>query len=533
MRATHAHADTAPSRPESKRDSESPTRRAVLTGAGGLLASAVAGCMPGAPSDLADVSDMLAGERAGQRSNRWSPTPTPAPRPDRIAPELVALVQRLTFGVSTEELALAEALGFDGYLEHHLNYEKIDDSEVDAVLASFTTLNMSTAQLAALPPTMTGLPIQELVAARLIRATYSKRQLFERMVQFWTDHFSIDIRQENQRFFKPVDDRAVIRQHALGSFPVLLSASAHSPAMLYSLDNFNSSAALPNENYSRELMELHTLGVDGGYTQTDVEEVARCFTGWSFYLPGQRGALGTFFFNSTLHDYDGKFVLGHFIAPGGGIEDGEQVLQILANHPSTAVFICRKLARWLLDYHPSDALVGQLANIYLTTGGDLRAIIRAILTPENLLANVNAKFKQPLHLIVSALRGLNANVTDWRFLGNELNGLGNTPFYWPAPNGYPDSFEYWRGDLLNRWNLMFRMLTFAPGVTIDVFRMIMNPISDIPTMADRVDLRLYGGYMPPDEKQLLIDYLTEFGSTEPRLREGIALALAAPGFQWY
>src|SRR6185295_18491817 len=259
----------------------------------------------------------------------------------------------------------------------------------------------------------------ELSQQKLLRAAYSERQLQEVLVDFWFNHFNVDARKGATRFLVTEYERDAIRPHVLGRFRDLLEATAKSPAMLFYLDNWMSvdpgSAGLGspsalragnrqkrglNENYGRELMELHTLGVDGGYSQNDVTEVARAFTGWTIGNPRQGGG---YFFNARLHDRGEKLVLGHRIKAGGGESDGEQVLDILATHPSTARFIATKLARRFVSDAPPASLVDRLADKFRATDGDLREVTRTILTSPEFLSptTYGAKVKTPFEFVVS------------------------------------------------------------------------------------------------------------------------------------
>jgi len=283
--------------------------------------------------------------------------------------------------------------------------------------------------------------IGQLEQAKLVRAIDSQRQLQEVLVDFWGNHFNIDVKKGPDSIYKVIDDRDVIRPHIWGKFRDLLEASARSPAMLYYLDNVSSTAShtvtveeqqkaeqaraqllqtgvspvglppLPvageklsglNENYARELMELHTLGVDGGYSQQDVEEVARCFTGWTI----TRGGTGAFAFHKKSHDDDAKVVLGHPIPAGGGIQDGETVLDILASQPSCARFISRELCQRFVADDPPSALVERIAGVFTSSGGDLRAVTEAILNSPEFLSPVTYgnKIKSPFEFAVSAVR---------------------------------------------------------------------------------------------------------------------------------
>jgi uncharacterized protein (DUF1800 family) len=280
-------------------------------------------------------------------------------------------------------------------------------------------------------------------------------------------------------------------------------------------------------------MELHTLGVNGGYTQQDVVEVARCFTGWR--ARGNTGdpTAGQFFYDPNRHDNGSKLVLGHTIAAGGGFNDGITVLTILANHPSTAQFVSRKLIRWLLDYNPSAALVNDIAGEFSRTSGNLKSIVRRILGYENVIW-APPLFKRPAHLIVSALRVMRANITSLNTIrGTYVNGTGNAPFAWGPPDGYPHTFEYWGGLPLPRWNYAFNLANNGVGgVTVDLPGLLMGATTAT-QIADRIDQVVFQGEMPPADKAALITYLRPDPPSLSRIRDAFGLALSSPGFQWY
>jgi uncharacterized protein (DUF1800 family) len=358
--------------------------------------------------------------------------------------------------------------------------------------------------------------IVELAEQKLLRAVYSERQLQEVLTDFWFNHFNVDARKGADRFLLTEYERDTIRPRVLGKFRDLLGATAKSPAMLFYLDNWlsadpngphpadpiarrpfargrfgdrmmmppRSGDAAPNqkadagrgakglnENYGRELMELHTLGVDGGYTQKDVTEVARALTGWTIDRPRQGGG---FVFNARLHDPGQKVVLGHVIKAGGGESDGEQVLDILARHPSTATFIATKLARRFVGDTPPPALVDRVAARFRETDGDLREVTRAILTSPEFLspASYRVKVKTPFEFVVSALRATGASVEDARPLIRELQQLGMPLYMCQPPTGYKDSGDAWvnTGALVSRMNFSLRLAngqlrgTSVPGV---------------------------------------------------------------------
>lgn len=440
------------------------------------------------------------------------------------------LVRRITMGATVEEINLAKTLGYTGYLEYHLNYAAIDDSATDARIATLTTLTQDPVVLYTLPVTQV---VNELTEAVIIRAWMSKRQLFERMVEFWTDHFNIDITKEQDTFLKTPDDRNVIRPHALGFFPAMLSASAHSPAMLAYLDNTTSVVGNPNENYAREIMELHSLGVDGGYTQEDVKEVARCFTGWTLWARTGSGDLaGKFRFDASKHDNGQKVVLGNIIPAGGGQQDGETVIQILANHPSTAKYIAKKLCHWFLGDGVPQSLIDGVASVYTSTGGDIKAMIRQMLTP-NALADSAPKFKRPFHLFISALRVLPTTITATTNFRTQLQNAGQRPFYWTTPDGYPDYTDFWVGFTLPRWNYGASLANGnISGVVIDS-TVFFSGLTTAQQMADQINQVMFAGELPLNEKNRIRDYMLPDAPSTQRKKDAIGLAISTPSFQWY
>jgi uncharacterized protein (DUF1800 family) len=356
----------------------------------------------------------------------------------------------------------------------------------------------------------------ELAEQKMLRAVYSDRQLQEVLTDFWFNHFNVDARKGPERFLLTEYERDVIRPHVLGKFRDLLEATAKSPAMLFYLDNWMSAdpngphmgtglggrapgnlspirragrgafgrmpmppAPRPNpqgekapkglnENYGRELMELHTLGVDGGYTQKDVTEVARALTGWTIQNPRQGGG---FRFEPRIHDTGEKLVLGHVIKAGGEA-DGEQVLDILATHPSTARFIAAKLVRRFVSDTPPPALVDRAAARFHESDGDLREVMRTILTsPEFLSPDAyRAKVKTPFEFVASALRATSADVQDATSLVRQMQQLGMPLYMCQPPTGYKDTADAWvnTGALVNRMNFSLALASNTlPGIVVD------------------------------------------------------------------
>jgi uncharacterized protein (DUF1800 family) len=299
--------------------------------------------------------------------------------------------------------------------------------------------------------------LDDLTRATLLRATLSRRQLYEVMVNFWSDHFNIDPSKGESKWLKAADDRDVIRAHALGNFREMLRASAVSPAMLWYLDgrvNRRKNAdEKPNENYARELMELHTLGVRGGYTQQDVMEVARCLTGWTA-RDKKRFFKGRVEFHAKEHDDGAKRVLGTDIPAGLGARDLDRVLEILVAHPSTAQHIAWKLCRRFIADEPPQSAIDATARAFADSRGDIRATLRALFATAEFRApeTRGAKFKRPMHFVVSALRAANAETNASNQLVEYLQRLGHAPFRYSTPDGYPEEAKHWQSTLLWRWN---------------------------------------------------------------------------------
>jgi uncharacterized protein (DUF1800 family) len=439
----------------------------------------------------------------------------------------IRLARRVTLGVTTEETRQAIELGYFGYLDWQLEYDRIDDAAAeDFVAAKYPLLAQGTTQTYNVSIETV---IQQLQDATLYRAAFSKRQLYQRMVEFWSDHFTIYVRKVG--YLKLIDDRDVIRKHALGKFPELLRASAKSPGMLVYLDQQSSRRGAPNQNYARELMELHTLGVDGGYTQQDVAEVSRALTGWT--TQGR----GDFAFNPSLHDFDAKTILGHTIPArptstgAAGIQDGEMVLDWLVAHPSTARFIARKMLRFLLWYDPSEEMIDNVAGVYASTGGDIKSMVRACLDP-SYLVQAPAKLKRPFHFLVSALRGLEPTATTVTAMSRQLTTLGQPLFMWETPDGYPDQVEYWAGNLLPRWNVATTLANLT-GAEIGIDVAPLTRMNSADAVVYEISRRLFGGELNERTRQELIAYLKPAPANATRVRETLALALASSEFQWY
>jgi uncharacterized protein (DUF1800 family) len=444
------------------------------------------------------------------------------------------VLNRLGYGPRAGDLDRVQAMGIRAYIDEQLHPERIADTASDKRLAGLTSLGVAPRAFATeyyqpmvaarqeftntqkltgggpklpylrwhlMPIAALSLPgdkpittiqqatvtqeevrfqrenqavFDDLQTQKLLRAVYSERQLQEVLVNFWFNHFNVDARKIEDRPVVVEYEREVVRPRVLGRFRDLLGATAHSPAMLFYLDNWLSAGTGRgvNENYGRELMELHTLGVDGGYTQHDVAEVARCFTGWTMKNPHDGAG---FFFDMKKHDRGVKHVLGHTIKAGRGIEDGEEVLDILARHPSTARFIATKLVRHFVADDPPPALVDRAARTFRTSNGDLREVVRVIVTsPEFSGAPAyRAKVKSPFEYVASALRATGASITNARSFAGTIANIGEPLYQCQPPTGYGDRANVWinTGTLVSRLNFVQALVTNgANAARVDVPR---------------------------------------------------------------
>ena len=437
------------------------------------------------------------------------------------------LLRRASYGPTQSDLALVKSVGYQAWLQRQLKYTRIDDSAVESLVAQrYPDLSKTGEDLYALS---SGTLEAELQQATIFRAAFSQRQLYQRMVEFWSDHFNIDYAKVG--YLKLLDDRDVIRKHALGRFGDLVKASAKSAAMLAYLDQAGSRVGRPNENYARELMELHTLGVDGGYTQTDVAELARVLTGWT--ITGR----GVFSFNPALHDWGAKTVMGLTIPAGNssmgqdGVKEGERVIDMLLAHPNTARFIATKMIRWLVNSEPTETQIRTVSAVYRSTGGDIAAMVRATLN-EQWIANAPARYKRPFHFLVSSLRAMNPTVLSTDPVNRQLAVLGQTLFEWDTPDGYPDRIEYWAGNITTRWQFANTLANYKSTATIT-----LDHTPYLTAGADGaielLNKNVFAGELSPATRTALRTYLGGGTLNETRVRETIGLAIASSDFQWY
>lgn len=557
-------------------------------------------------------------------------------------------INRLTFGARPGDAERVRAMGLSRWIEEQLNPETIDIKPLEAKLAALKALNLPSDKLMLAQSADTGqiqkklreleqqknpqnrgkkvsmtvvelTPREEELRAQLeaanielqtsyqalgelqldkvTRAIESQRQLYEIMVDFWSNHFNLDAKKNAVRVLKVVDEREVIRPHVFGRFREMLGASAKSPAMLIYLDNASSTreremaaprgrrarrqnqlaAGMPaanmpvanvpvrrrggiNENYARELMELHTLGVDGGYSQQDVQNVARCFTGWSLDRK-----TGRFLFRREAHDQGEKIVLGHTIPANGGMSDGEKVLDILAAHPATAKFIARKLCVRLVADEPPASVIDKAAKTFTATNGDLRAVVKTIVTSPEFFSTgaYRAKIKSPFEYAVSAVRALNGvilmpdttmRMERQRLVGDGLSSgrgggyggkrtqktmaisigdMGQPLYSYQAPTGYSEDSREWvsTGALVSRLNYALAL------VGNDVYNVITTPAlllkgvdeHDHAAMVDRLAQTILNGDISPGTRATLVRETGGPGAVDRN--KLTALVLGSPEFQ--
>jgi uncharacterized protein (DUF1800 family) len=600
----------------------------------------------------------LAQEMAGpQRGRNGKPEPKKTAAKNLTEEQrVIHLLDRATFGPRPGDVERVKQLGWRKYLDEQFRPERISDTVAEEKLKGLESINMTNEQIASSypppqvlraalqargvditemqnaaqaaggppsPQTMTpderqkrqeanaimrelgfrpqGQIIQELQQAKILRAVYSERQLQEVMTDFWFNHFNVFAQKGADRLLVTSYERDVIRPNVFAKFEDLLRATAKSPAMLFYLDNWQSTTPRPqqrrpagfnngaplinrgqirqrqaqiqgqgqrqgqmpaqqgqtpdqmqrpaqqrpmrgiNENYAREIMELHTLGVDGGYTQKDVQEVARCLTGWTIRDP-RRG--GEFYFNPNMHDSGEKVVLGEKISAGGGMDDGEKVIKMLAHHPSTAKFISTKLARKFVSDNPPASLVARMAETFKKTNGDIREVLLTMFNAPEFWSpeSFRAKIKTPFEMTVSAVRAVGAETNGGPQFHRWIAQMGEGLYLAQPPTGYSDTAEIWvnTGALLERMNFSLALVAGRiPGTRVDLAK--LAPATELRTPVQIVDHYLgllLRGQVSPQTRATLDKNLKEWqlaraemGNTQVDQAKLIGMILGSPEFQ--
>ncbi|MHC5022029.1 MAG: DUF1800 domain-containing protein [Planctomycetota bacterium] len=521
------------------------SRRTLLAGG----ASAAAGSAL-APHLLAESKGLRSAWAAGCER------PLPAP------PAETHLLNRATFGASAKERAWVRIIGPSAWIEEQLQPERLDDAATETALAPLTSLSWTLPQIKNNGFHGTIQVSNELVAATLYRAVASRRQLFEVMVDFWSNQLNVYHPEEFVSRVKTWDDREVFRKHALGDFRDLVHGSATSPAMLRYLNANRNTKAGPNENYARELMELHTLGVDGGYDEADVKEVARAFTGWRY-----RNTDWAFEFNAGDHSPGPYHVIGQTIDVSG-VMAGHAVIDRLIDHPSCARHVARRLCQRFVSDEPSDRIITDVAAAF-GRDGDIRAMLRILLNHAEFQSAYHsptggpAKIRRPMEHWAGALRALEIDrgpllqeLPEDAYDGegivrygdsraeDHLQRMDHLPFRWPAPDGYPDTGAWWSGMhvLAGRWNFamdlaegdLWQMPLDLPALTQHA-----GIATTAPALVDYWSDRMLGRPLLPTDRDRLITFLGRGSSAAipnpdlaVRLPLLIALLLDSPYFTW-
>ena len=496
-------------------------------------------------------------------------------------------LNRLAYGPRPGDIERVAALGVTKWIDRQLKPDKIDDGLLAAREHQFTLLDYDRGKLARLYVEMQrerrdrkrdaraamDSTVREQRGRRMasefqelavVRAALSERQLYEVMVDFWTNHFNVFFGKGADRFLMPDYVEHTIRPHALGRFEDLLIATAKSPAMMFYLDNWQSVAPgssppnalepsppfplsalrrgghgvrrrVPtgiNENYARELLELHTLGVDGGYTQEDVINVARIFTGWSIEPPRQGG---DFQFHDWAHDEGEKEVLGVTFPAGHGMDEGARLLKMLANHPATMHHVSRKLCQRFVNDEPPDGCVDDAVAAWRRSGGDLREVLHAIFHGPDFWAplNTRAKVKTPLEFVVSALRAVGADPDTTPRLAQVVARLGEPLYLHVAPDGYPEREDAWvnSGALLDRMNAGVALAAGTlPGVTVSLDSLI-PATGDAEQLILQVNDKILDGTMTENTKDVIRRQTSDIGDPVAARALAVGLAVGGPEFQ--
>lgn len=436
------------------------------------------------------------------------------------------MLRRTHYGPTEQEVHRAQQMGYDAYLEYQLDWENIDDSACEHQIEWYSTVFWSVRDLFKAQDYVVA---HELASATMLRAILSKRQLYQRMVEFWTDHFNVTF--DKAGVLKAVHDREVIRANALGNFKAMLMANTKSPANLLYLDNTSSTKYAPNQNLGREIMELHSVGVDGGYTQDDVIAMSKCLTGWTTVLwPYDAENIGQFVFDKSIHYNGPKTFLGKDFPAGQGIKDGEIAVQMLGNKKSTGRHLAQKLCMFFLGHPASPELEEEIATTYVSKAGDIKSMLRIVLRSDNVAASP-LMFKRPFHYFTGLLRHSRADISDTWSMEDVLSSMGQHPFSWAPPNGYPFAPAYWVANLLPRWNTPFELFN-QEIYGLQVSRAtLLGTANKLDTVLARIDKVLLQGEMSKSNKDLVRNELGTNSTAYGKSLNAFAIAAALPGYQ--
>jgi len=484
-----------------------------------------------------------------------------APAADR---QVLHVLDRLAFGPTAADFRQVKAIGIERYIAEQLDPKALaDPPELAQRLAGLETLRLDPIQLfVQYGPRLPGggvkpspeevkarreaaqIIMREAAEARVLRALYGPRQLEQVMVDFWYNHFNVFAQKGLDHLWVGAYEETAIRPYALGRFGDLLRATAHHPAMLFYLDNWENSAPgsrMPNgrevginENYARELMELHTLGVDGGYTQADVIALARILTGWGFARPRTPPPdRSGFYFDPTRHEWGSKQFLGREIVPSG-VAEGEEALAMLAKSPATARHIALKLARYFVADAPPAGLVERLATRFKESDGDIRAVLQSLFASREFRDSIGAKYKTPYQFVLSAARASGVAVHNPRPLLGTMARLGMPLYHCQTPDGYKNTEDAWLSPDATTMRVSFATALAAGRLPLDHVRSV-TPAAAMGPGASQPDPPAVQG--PPVDPAVLENLLAPglspktqaaIGAAEPQLRA--AMLLGGPDF---
>lgn len=539
-------------------------RRSLLTGAAASVALAAcadigpldpslldpaagAGPTPGA-SEMPDATASPDATPTEAPSAPGAPAPGAPVEPVLADDAVLHLLRRATFGPTNAMVAHAQEVGADAWLDEQLDPDAIDDTACEQRLGRFRMLGATARQIQDTESDQGGMQQanRDLIQATVVRAVATERQLYEVMVEFWANHFSIYASPDDSWGRRTVSDREVYRPHALGRFADLLVASAKDPAMLDYLDNerscFRGDPVTVQENYGRELLELHTVGVDAGYTEDDVKNSAFILTGWT--TDGDR----VFRYDPGCHLVGAVQVLD-FSHPNdsaeGGLAVGEAYLDHLAHHPATATFLATKLARRFVTDEPPAALVESLAATYLDNDTEIIPVLRTLLTSDAFASSIGQKTRRPLEDIVASARALGLlprpqpNGDRPRSLVDVAFDLGQAPLSWGPPDGYPDVAEPWLSSsrLLGSWNYHWDLLDARYDDWLEPAGDVLDTLVDadgvdtVGALVDALTTRLLWQEVRAEDREALISF-TGLAADDPvpadalaDLRSRVALAI--------
>ena len=438
------------------------------------------------------------------------------------------LARRISYGVTFEELDELKSKSFDEYLDEQLDWESIDDNEVESALRTMNSkIGMSMTDLARADVRWT-----DLMVPYMYNAAFSKRQLKARLVEFWMDHFYINERSANtDRTIDYIYNR--IEPLAFTTFRQLLEASAKSAAMSKYLNNELNKVNRPNINYARELLELHTVSTTGGYTEEDIEEVAKILTGWTIEWDQSRDDYAQCIFRPHWHESGPKTVMGRVFQENGPHELDE-LLDFLCDLRATHDYLCQKMFHFFIGRDPRQDEYDGFHAAWTQSGGDVETLLRRVLTEDNVVT-APSLYKRPYHFYIGYFRQFNlrsANIA--QLLYRYLRESGQVPFAWNDPDGYPQEGDFWINGHVTRLQHSMKIGAQNDGAMLYDMEEILPDRSSISAIVDRLDEVMFGGEMSTPEKIWISRYMRGKKLTDVIMNRGvIAVALGSPTYQWY